>query len=99
MSLGVSLESLAADHHGSDSGSVSLPYMPFLHAAGRQALRLPEEAVEAVEVWWPLWQKVIVGVTDFTSITDDGEDTGALAGGVFPLRLGLDHFGCSIFRI
>lgn len=95
----MSLERLAADHHGSDGGRVSLPYMPVLHAAGRHALRLPEEAVVAVEVRGPLWQKVIVGVTDFTSITDDGEDTGALAGAVLPLRLGLDHFGCSIFRI
>ena len=97
--MGLSLESLATDHHGSDGGGISLPHMPVLHAAGIQALRLPEKAAIAVKVRWPLWQKVIVGVTDFTSITDDGEDTGALAGGVLPLSLGLDYFGCSIFRI
>lgn len=93
----MSLQSLAADYHRSDSGGVCLPGVLFLHTTGRQALSLPEEAVVAVEVRRPLRQKVIVGVTDFTSIADNREDTGALAGSVLPLCL--DHFGCSIFRI
>lgn len=93
----MSLESLAADHHWSDSGGVCLPYVLFLHTSDRQARGLPKEAVVAVEVRRSLRQKVIVGVTDFTSIADDREDAGALAGSVLPLCL--DHFGCSIFRI
>jgi len=96
MSLGVSLDSLNVDHHRSDGGRVRLPYVPVL-AAGGEALCLLKEAVEPVKVRGPLRQKVIVGVTHFPPITNNGQDTGAFAGSVLPLCL--DHFGCSIFRI
>lgn len=88
------MDCLSADHHGSDRGSVGVPNVPVVHRAGGEVLRLPEEAVEAIKVRWPLWQKVVMSVTDFPAVADDGQYARA-----FVLALHLDHFGGGVFRV